>query len=341
MSENLQAFSERGMRVRYYMVLKRLNTDFLIGEIAIAVIGQILFNSISAAYLWLIPLFLVLLAYLIHSYLISLAVRKYRNIRLSILESARSIVSILIFPLTVILSLHVPALIHISPGYLGLIVGICISTAGSIAFFLIPGIRENRILKKRTNYKLLDEKKLHDLRAKLPEPMRDAVIVVTKNKGKYFANAFFIGYRKPIILVTEYLESNLTIDQLSAVIMHELGHYVHGDSLKLRREYTTFILLYFNLLVIISFFLPGILVLFYLVAYISFYIVTLYSARKQRGMELGADLFAAKSGLANELRSALTRVDDLNFVPSDIPASVRTSHPSTLLRINWLDQNNY
>ena len=45
--------------------------------------------------------------------------------------------------------------------------------------------------------------------------MRDAVIVVTKNKGKYFANAFFIGRRMPIILVTEYLESNLTIVQHS------------------------------------------------------------------------------------------------------------------------------
>ncbi|MGC8514974.1 MAG: M48 family metalloprotease [Thermoplasmata archaeon] len=323
------------------MLLKRLNTDFLIGEIAIAVIGQILFNSVSAAYLWLIPLLIVLIAFLAHSYLISLAVRKYRNIRLSIGESARSILAILIFPLAVMLSLHVPALIHISPGYLGLIVGICIATIGSIAFYLIPGIREIRILKKRSNYKLLDETKLNALRARFPEPMRDALIVVTKNKGKYFANAFTIGYRKPIILVTEYLESSLTIDQLSAVISHELGHYVHGDSLILRREYTTFVLLYFNLLVIISFFLPVILILFYLVAYIAFYIITLYSARKQRKMELNADLFAARSGLANELRSALTRVDDLNFIPSDIPESVGNSHPSTLLRINWLDQNNY
>ena len=341
MSENLQALSERQMRVRYYMLLKRLNTDFLIGEIAIAVAGQIAFNSISAAYLWLIPFLAVLAAFLVHSYLFSLAVGKYRKIRISISESARSIRPILIFPLAVMFSLHVPALIHISPGYVGLIIGIASATIGSIAFYMIPEIREIRILKKRSNYKLPDEKTIHALRARLPDPMRDAVIVVTRNKGKYFANAFSIGYRKPVILVTQYLESNLTIDQISAVIAHELCHYVHADSKILRREYTTFALLYFNLLIIISFFMPGILILFYLLAYIAFYIVTLHTARKQRKMELDADLFAARSGLANELRSALARVDDLNFIPSDVPESAGNSHPSTLHRINWLDQNNY
>jgi|GEM_PF-4769873 len=341
MSENLQSISERQMRVRYYLLLKRLNTDFLIGEIAIVLIGQVLFNSVSTAYLWLIPLLLVLVAYTAHSYLISYAVRKYRTLRQSIAESARSIRSILIFPLAVMLSLHVPALIQVSPGYLGLIVGVIIATSGSFLFYLIPGIREIRINRKPYHYERLDAKKLLDLRARLPDPIRDTTIIVTGNKGEYFSNAFSIGFRKPIVMVTEYMESNLTVDQLSAVIAHEFGHYVHGDSQKLRMIYSSFFLLYFNLLVIISFYLPGLIILFYLIAYLTFYFVSLTTAREQRKMELRADMFAARSGLANELRSALTRSDDLNFIPSDIPESVGNSHPSTLFRINWLEQNNY
>jgi Zn-dependent protease with chaperone function len=341
MSENLEAFSERQMRVRYYMLLKRMNTDFFIGEIAITLIGQLLFNSVNTAYLWLVPLLLVLLAYFAHSYLISYTVRKYRNLRQSTTESARSIRSILIFPLLVMLSLHVPALIEASPGYIGLLVGIIIATSGSIIFHMIPSISEIRITRKPYYYKNLGEKKLLDLRMRLPEPVKDATIIVPKNNGRYFANAFNIGNRRSIIMITWYMESNMSVDQLSALILHEFGHYVNGDSRILRRKYTSFALIYFNLLVILSFFLPDILILFYLVAYVGFYFVSLTAARTQRKMEYSADLFAARSGFANELRSALTRVDDLNFIPSDIPESAGSSHPSTLHRINWLEQNNY
>jgi len=59
-------------------------------------------------------------------------------------------------------------------------------------------------------------------------------------------------------------------------------------------------------------------------------------------MELKVLIFlSAKSGLADELKSALIKVDDLNFIPSDAPESTVSSHPSTLTRLNFLEQNNF
>ena len=341
MSKDPQPLNERQKRIRYYIRLKRLNTDFLIGEIAIAVIGQLLFSSASKAYLWLIPLLLVLLAFTIHSYLISLANRKYRNIKSGMLDSARSIKSILIFLLLVMLSFHVPAMAHSLPGYFGLITGICVATSVSIFIYFFPMIQESRILGRKSKYVFMDRQNLKALREILPETMRDTTIVLTEKRGKNFANAFVIGNKKPIILITKYMESNLTHDQLSAVIAHEYGHFVHGDNRRLRLGYTAFILVYFNLLVLFSFIIPGLIILYYLVAYVVFYFVSLSSAGKQRKMELRADIFAAKSGLAERLKSALTRVDDLNFMPSDIPEGAGNTHPSTITRFNWLEQNNF
>ncbi|MCL4451666.1 MAG: M48 family metalloprotease [Candidatus Thermoplasmatota archaeon] len=341
MSQDPQSLNERQKRIKYYIRLKRLNTDFLIGEIAIVVIGQLLFSSASKAYLWLIPLLLVLVAFTIHSYLISLANRNYRNIHSGILDSANSIKSILIFPLLVMLSFHIPAMVYFLPGYIGLISGIFVATSVSIFIYFYPMIRENRILERNSTHVFMEGQKLKALKEILPETMRDSTIALTEKKGKNFANAFVIGYKKPIILMTKYMESNLTIDQLSAVIAHEYGHFVHGDSRKLRLGYTAFVLVYFNLLVLFSFLIPGLIILYYLVAYIVFYFVSLNAARKQRNMELSADIFAAKSGLAELLKSALARVDDLNFMPSDIPEGAGNTHPSTITRFNWLEQNNF
>ncbi len=53
-------------------------------------------------------------------------------------------------------------------------------------------------------------------------------VIVTRDA---FARAFTMGFRSPVLVVSEGLLNGLDEDELETVIAHELGHIVRGDSL--------------------------------------------------------------------------------------------------------------
>lgn len=341
MSTTEESLGERKMRIKYYMGMTRLNTNFLMVYVAVVILGQLFFNSSGKIYLWLLPLLVVILFFLLQAFLVNRLNHKFRKIDSNMMDSARSIRSIIVVPLMIMLSLRITTIMSDHPDILALVSGIVIVSVLSLVYFLLPGIHANRIIANPQKYPRLDQAKYVEIKRRLPESIPDVTVAITRKKGKWFANAYCIGYRKPVVEVTEYMEANLTVDQLSAVVAHELGHYVRGDNLVLGRNYSAFIYGYFILLVILSYFETGLIIPFYLSAYVAFYFLFRHNTRIQRSMELRADIFAAKSGLADELKSALVKVDDLNFIPSDAPESWGKSHPSTVMRLNFLEQNNF
>ncbi len=341
MSAIQDSLGERKKRIRYYFGMTRLNYNFLLVYVAVVILGQIFFNSLVKIYLWLIPLLVVILFFLLQAFLVDRLNQKFRKIGSNILDSAGSIKSILVVPLIIMLSLRITSVMSDHPGIFALFSGIAIVSVLSYLQFILPRIHESRVIANPQKYRRMDQVKYEEIRSRLPESIPDVTVSITVKRGKWLANAYCIGYRKPVVEVTAYMEANLTVDQLTAVVAHEFGHYVERDNIVLARNYSAFIFGYFTLLVIFSYLGSSLIILFYLIAYIAFYFLFRHNARIQRRMELRADIFAAKSGLANELRSALVKVDDLNFIPSDAPESLGKSHPNTVMRLNFLDQNNF
>jgi len=57
--------------------------------------------------------------------------------------------------------------------------------------------------------------------------IRKPLVIVTKDR---FARAFTMGWRSPVIVVSEGLLNNLDEEELETVLAHEIGHIIRADS---------------------------------------------------------------------------------------------------------------
>ena len=181
----------------------------------------------------------------------------------------------------------------------------------------------------------------------------DKIYTIDGSKRSTKANAYFSGLgRKKRIVLFDTLISELTADQIVAVLMHEIGHYRMKHiiiSMILSFAQAGIALFLFSLLVsepVLSQAL-GVQEPCFHIGLITFGILTsplsivlgLFMNVFLRKNEFQADNFAAKFGLSNDLIGALKKlsVNNLsNLTPHPFYVFFHYSHPTLLQRIRRL-----
>jgi STE24 endopeptidase len=179
------------------------------------------------------------------------------------------------------------------------------------------------------------------------------IYVIDGSKRSTKANAYFTGLgNKKRIVLYDTLIQQLTVDEIVAVLAHEIGHYKHKHiirSLIVSLLNTGLVLYIFSLIVSYPQFseVLGVQGIKFHIALITFGL--LYSPISlitglimnifSRKNEFQADNFAKKYGLANSLISGLKKlsVNSLsNLTPHKIYVFFNYSHPTLLERIKNL-----
>jgi STE24 endopeptidase len=184
----------------------------------------------------------------------------------------------------------------------------------------------------------------------------DKIFTIDGSKRSTKANAYFSGMgRKRRIVLFDTLIKELTVGQIVAVLMHEIGHYrkkhiISGMILSFIQ--TGIMLFIFSLFVsqpVLSQALGvpeagfhiGLIAFGILFSPISI-VIGLMMNTISRKNEFQADDFAARFGMGNDLIGALKKlsVNNLsNLTPHPLYVFFHYSHPTLLQRIRKLNQN--
>lgn len=185
----------------------------------------------------------------------------------------------------------------------------------------------------------------------------DALMVMDGSRRSAHGNAYFTGFGKSRrIVFFDTLLARLNIDEVEAVLAHELGHFKHKHVTK--RMAASFVLalgffmllgwlsnqvwFYVQLGVIPQLGRPNdalALVLFFLVMPVFTFWITPLASWLSRRDEYEADRYAADQSSAQALVSALVKLYDDNaatLTPDPLHSAFHDSHPPAILRIHQL-----
>ncbi|MGL4667426.1 MAG: M48 family metallopeptidase [Saezia sp.] len=181
--------------------------------------------------------------------------------------------------------------------------------------------------------------------------------VMDGSKRSSHSNAYFTGIGKSKrVVFYDTLLSKLSVDEIDAVLAHELGHFHYKHITKRIVKVMLLSLLTFAVLGWLSgqeWFYTALgvtmntthssnalaLLLFMLAAPVFMFIATPISARSSRKDEFEADSFACQQASGECLRSALLRLFEDNastLTPDPVFASVYYSHPPAVERLAHL-----
>jgi STE24 endopeptidase len=215
-----------------------------------------------------------------------------------------------------------------------------------VLLFLVSSILGPRVLRFRSRGLKLENPMLVEKLLSLAEKMDVNVekIMVLPWKKLKVANALQVGPRKCSIYISDYLIENLPLDEVEAVVAHELAHAKKRHLLK-------------SLLLTLPFVLVGTnLMLYYGMSYANnprsleaaagFFVgmafvlaVNFVTMPLRRRFELEADALAADVlGSPETMISALQKISELNLIPKRYPLIIGwgLSHPSLEIRIRKL-----
>jgi STE24 endopeptidase len=178
----------------------------------------------------------------------------------------------------------------------------------------------------------------------------DNIFIIDGSKRSTKANAYFtgLGPKKRIVLY-DTLMDKMTVNEIVAVLAHEIGHYKHKHTLKnMFVSLPTTLLLFFCLGLILksddlAMALGGKSASFHLnvlafgILYSPFSLVLdLFSNQLSRKYEYQADHFAVAQGFGNELISGLKKLSATslsNLMPHPLYVFFHYSHPTLYQRI--------
>lgn len=217
-----------------------------------------------------------------------------------------------------------------------------------ILLFFVSSTLIPRVLRFRSRGLELENLMLVDKLLSLAEKMDvdvEKIMVLPWKKFKV-ANALQVGPRKCSIYISDYLIENLALEEVEAVVAHELAHAKKRHLLK-------------SLLFTLPFVLVGMnLMLYYGMSYannprsleaaagffvgIAFVLAVNFAMMPlRRRFELEADALAAEIlGSPETMISALQKISELNLIPKKYPPIIRWGlpHPSLEIRIRKLRQ---
>jgi STE24 endopeptidase len=183
----------------------------------------------------------------------------------------------------------------------------------------------------------------------------DNIFVIDGSKRSTKSNAYFSGLgRKKKIVLFDTLINNHTIEELVAVLAHEVGHYKKKHIIQsyLTSVFQTGIILYIMSLLIfnpalslafggeqfaIHLNLIAFFILFSPISTVTGILLNIISRKN----EYQADAYAAETYRANPLQEALKKLSSSNLVnltPHRWYVFVNYSHPPLLSRLKALDQ---
>jgi STE24 endopeptidase len=179
------------------------------------------------------------------------------------------------------------------------------------------------------------------------------LFVMDGSRRSSHGNAYFTGFGKTKrIVFFDTLLARLNIDEIEAVLAHELGHFKHRHVMK--RIVSTFALSlgFLWLLAVLmktSWFYQGLgvstqstalaLLLFFMVMPVFSFFITPVMAAYSRKHEFEADAYAARQTKAADLVNALVKLYQDNaatLTPDPLYSRFYDSHPPAAIRINNL-----
>ena len=183
------------------------------------------------------------------------------------------------------------------------------------------------------------------------------LFVMDGSKRSAHGNAYFTGFGKARrIVFFDTLLSRLNIDEIEAVLAHELGHFKHRHIIKrmlisfslalafllLLGWLSTQVWFYVDLGVVPQLGRPNdalALILFFLAMPVFTFWATPLASWMSRRDEFQADRYAASVASSNHLISALVKLYDDNaatLTPDPVHSAFYDSHPPAVLRIQQL-----
>lgn len=185
----------------------------------------------------------------------------------------------------------------------------------------------------------------------------DGLFVMDGSKRSAHGNAYFTGFGKSRrIVFFDTLLSRLNVDEVEAVLAHELGHFKHKHILRRMVIMFAVALLFFALLGWLStqvwFYtdlgvIPQLgrpndalaLILFFLTVPVFTFWASPLAAWLSRRDEFEADRYAAQQSSPERLVSALVKLYDDNaatLTPDPVHSAYYDSHPPAIIRIRHL-----
>lgn len=208
---------------------------------------------------------------------------------------------------------------------------------------LFPFIRQKRIVNGK-------ERTLRRVAGGPPDPLqmriravksREPLLYVKNLGGREIANASQVGITSPVIIMTDYLFENMRESELSAILGHELGHYVNRDA------YKSMVIFNIPIFLAIDSFLYAIMdistITLALLAIFNVYLVLdlifIFPWLRKRS-EISADRFVGmKLGMAEDMVRALESLIIMNHRTPEYRFFSSRTHPSIEQRIRILRKN--
>lgn len=252
------------------------------------------------------------------------------------------------------LSAAIPALIitttdllfhlHIITGIReGAIILLIISNILFALSILFPFVRQWRIErgKDRTLTRVKDWS-LEPLQTRLRAVRCGEPLLYVKNlRGRKIANASQVGITRPVIIMTDFLYENMMETHLSAILGHEMGHFVNRDAFRSILLFTVpaFLALDSFLYAMVD---PSTIWFIVLAAFSVFEVVDLLLIFpwSRRRSEFNADRFVGKKlQLAGDMVSALEALVTINGRPPEYRFFSSRTHPSIEQRMRVLEEH--
>jgi Zn-dependent protease with chaperone function len=335
------ANQEHEQIARKYYLYKSLVSALLfmplIGDILLILYKGFLIATFSFVFL-LVP-FVIFYVYL--SYLLDVKYKRLPELptpKEIIKESFQMfIVSVILYSPTIILGILFSELVPSS----ALIVLLPINTI--IALVIILTFYQMKHLSQKPGIEVIEDPYFHSLFPRLEQYFKvkiDNAYIINPSAHlglfsvqKKTANAWQIGYRKFNIVLTKYLMGNMTKDEISAVIAHEIAHASKQHGLKLL-PISIFPILSLNLLLLG---VVGVIEQYigYLSISISIFITTFGLPALSKKYEREADQLAANATSKEAMISALNKLADLNLMPRSYKSG---SHPCVKDRIRSINK---
>ena len=222
-------------------------------------------------------------------------------------------------------------------------IGILLFALSNIAFILsiiFPFFRQSRMSRGHSS-------KFNLTMVEVPDPLKfrletvntvKPLLYVRKLNGLRIANASQVGITQPVIVMTDFLFENMESSELSAILGHEMGHFVDHDAMVSMIIFTVplFVSLDFLFYTVISpsLFSMVLTVLFMIFAVFDIMVIFPYTRKMA---EINADRYVGVTlGMASEMIEALETLMALNARPREYWSLSSRTHPSIDLRIRKL-----